>query len=65
MMPFWFPCVLLSLKVPKAVGRTDDAFQKCRSRALSATVEEVKLAELFDVGDLQWGEGAADCLHFL
>lgn len=63
MSQFCFPCLLLSLKVPKAIGRTDDAFQKCRSRALSATVEEVKLAELFDVSDLQWGAG--DCLHFL
>ena len=48
-MLIYSPHVFLPLKVPKSVGRTDDAFQKCRSRSLNATIEEVKLAELFDV----------------
>ena len=43
--------MLLSLKVPKSVGRNDDEFQKYRSHSLYATIEEVKLAQLFDVSD--------------
>ena len=43
--------MLISLKVPKSVGRNDDEFQKYRSRSLNATVEDVKLAQLFDVSD--------------
>ena len=37
------------MKVPKSVGRTDDEFQRYRSRSLNASIEEVKLAELFTV----------------
>ena len=69
----WYPlfplCVAKYVKVPKSVGRTDDEFQRYRSRTLNASIEEVKLAELFTVSGylftftIQWVHGhVADSL---
>ena len=62
LLHFCFPYLLLSLKVPKSVGRNDDEFQKYRSRSLYAAIEEVKLAQLFEVRSVS--DRMSHCTNF-